>query len=192
MIKKLILLLLLAVPCVAMAQKGTDMSRYLAGKVPVENGMVKFEKTIAAPGKSQADIYKALVSYTEGLVKASEHKDHSRITSSEESTGVIAASMEEYMYFKRRAWESDFTHFLYQLVFKCSDGKFTATVQRISYIYDEDRNAANALIKAEDCITDEAALKSATKLRKSEGKFRMKTIDRVNEIFDGAAKAVIQ
>lgn len=190
MIKKLISLLLLIVPCIAMAQKSPDRSRYLTGKVPVENGMVKFEKTISAPGKSRAEIYTALLRYTEGLVKASEHQDHSRITSSEETNGLIAASMEEYMYFKRRAWETDYTHFLYQLVFKCSDGRFTATVQRISYVYDENRNAANAYIKAEDCITDAEALKSPTKLRKTEGKFRMKTIDRVDEIFDGAEKAV--
>lgn len=190
MIKKLIWLLLLSAPCTAAARVNADMSRYMAGKVPVENGMVKFTKTISAPGKTQAEIFDALVNYSKGLVGASEYKDRSRITSAEKNDGVIAVSMEENMYFKRRAWETDCTRFLYQLIFKCGDGRVMATIQRISYIYDEERNAANAYIKAENYITDAEAFKSPTKLRKAEGKFRMKTIDRVDEIFDGAVKAL--
>lgn len=188
--KKLLLLMLAMLPCFVMAEKKVNTKNYLAGKVPVVNGMVTFEKTIQAQGKTKAQIFDALTAYTNTLIEQSEHKDLSRITESNVSEGTLAASMEEYLYFKRRAWESDFTHFLYQLIFEVADGQFKATIRRISYVYDEDRNAANALYKAEDWITDEAALKDAKTLRKAEGKFRIKTIDRVNEIFGGAEQAV--
>lgn len=188
--KKLLLLVLAMLPCFVMAEKKVNTKNYLAGKVPVVDGMVTFEKTIQATGKTKAQIFSALTGYTNTLIEQSEHKDLSRITDSNEAEGTLAASMEEYLYFKRRAWESDFTHFLYQLVFQVSDGQFKATIRRISYVYDEDRNAANALFKAEDWITDEAALKDPKTLRKAEGKFRIKTIDRVNEIFAGAQQAV--
>ncbi|MBR4298034.1 MAG: hypothetical protein IKT82_07620, partial [Bacteroidaceae bacterium] len=76
------------------------------------------------------------------------------------------------------------------------DGKFTISMRRIRYIYDLTETPSteanpDVCFTAEKWITDAEALnKSQTKLLKIPGKFRRFTIDRKDEIFNGAAKAV--
>jgi hypothetical protein len=69
-------------------------------------------------------------------------------------------------------------------------------MRRIRYIYDLTETPSteahpDVCFSAEKWITDEEALnKKQTKLLKIPGKFRRFTIDRKDEIFNGAAKAV--
>ena len=78
---------------------------------------------------------------------------------------------------------------LYPLMAECSDNKVKVTIFRISYWYEEERDGGERF-KAEEWISDAAAInKAGTKLYPRSGKFRRKTIDRVEEIFDGARAA---
>ena len=175
----------------AIAQEN-NASKYLKGAVQVENGMVVFSKTYKASGKTKAQLYEALKDYIEKqVVEGENHLEQSRITELDKDNGTIVASMEEWLYFKKKAWVTNRTRFFYQLVAQADEGSFKIEVRRIYYIYDEGNPAnANTAYRAEDWITDAEALnKAGTKLTKMAGKFRKFTIDRKDELFRGAARA---
>ncbi len=170
-----------------------DLSKYLAGAVPLKNGLVEFSKTYKVEGKSKSELFVLLHEYTQKeIVEGENHLEQARITELDEENGVIAASVEEWLYFKKKAWSTDLTRFFYQLVYQIEDGQFTITMRRIHYIYEMGASPqAEEQFRAEEWITDEEALnKSQTKLTKIGGKFRRHTIDRKDEIFKGAAHAV--
>lgn len=182
--KKIVILLMLLVPTLIIGKRVIDYKNYLSGKVPVVNGMVTFEKSLNFSGMSKAQVFEKALQYVNGLVESSEHSDYSRITSQSADEGTIAASITEFMYFKKKKWETDFCHFRYQYLIQCSEGKADIKIQRLSYIYDEDRNSANANYQAEGWITDDYAIKTGGKILKKEpGKFRIATIDRIQQIF---------
>lgn len=188
--KKLILLLLAIMPLGCMAQQEDKTSKYLAGAVPVnEAGFVYFKKHYEVKGKSQADIYAALLQYTQkDIVEGADHLPQARITESDAGTGTIAANIEEYLYFKRKAWSMDRVRFYYQLIFQIKDSGFDVEMCNIRYLYDDISQAQT--YRAEQWITDKEALnKAGTKLLRIPGKFRRFTIDRKDAIFLGAAKA---
>ncbi len=187
--KKLLLFLFMLMPCAVMAQKTDDMSKYMAGAVPVnEAGFVYFKKSYKVPDKTKAEIVDSLKNYTlTKIVGGENHLSQSRITEVTPEEGVIAASMEENLYFRRSALVTHYVRFYYQLIYLVEDGKFTVEMRNLRYIYDD---LPDQLYRAEDWITDEEALnKDKTKLRKTPGKFRRATIDRKDEIFRGAAIA---
>ncbi len=170
-----------------------DLSKYLAGAVPLKDGLVEFSKTYKVEGKSKSELFALLHEYTQKeIVEGENHLEQARITELDEENGVIAASVEEWLYFKKKAWSTDLTRFFYQLVYQIEDGKFTITMRRIHYIYEMGASPqAVEQFRAEEWITDEEALnKSKTKLTKISGKFRRYTIDRKDEIFRGAARTV--
>jgi len=95
----------------------------------------------------------------------------------------LIGSYQEWMVFKSTALVLDRTRFLYHLIGECSDGEVKLSLTRIVYIYDEERDPQT--IVAEDWITDQYGLnKKQTKLARVSGKFRRKTIDRKDFIFE--------
>lgn len=192
--KKIFLILLLALPVAAAAQRGgtDDQSRYLEGAVPLKDGYVCFEKSYKVSGKTRAELFRLLKAYTqEQLVEGENHLEQARITEADSATGIIAASMEEWLYFKRKAWVTHRTRFFYQLVYRIEDGGFSIEMRRIHYLYEETEvPGITTTYHAEKWITDEEALnKDKTKLTRIGGKFRRFTIDRKDEIFTSAARA---
>lgn len=194
--KKVILLMMLLLPLACVAQRGKveTQQRYLAGAVPMVDGYVQFDKTYFVKNKDKATLMQELKDYVQQeLVDGPDQLPQARITEVSPDSGIIAASIEEYMYFKRTNWQIHRVRFYYQLVLRVEDGKFTATMRRLHYRYDPEVTAGefDDDRRAENWITDEAALtKNGTKLARISGKFRTFTIDRKNEIFRGAGKAV--
>lgn len=188
--KRIVTLLLLALPILAAAQ---DESRYLRGAVPVENGYVVFRQHFNCTGKTQEEIRLALVEYLkENVVKGPNALPQARFTDLGDSTGYIAASVEETLYFRRAALVTHSTRFYYQLVCTPQDGGFDIEMRRLHYLYEEAANAGQRVqdFPAEEWITDEEALNKKGKLTRLAGKkFRRFTIDRKDEIFQGAARA---
>ncbi len=187
--------ILLFIPTALFAQKdgGVDMSKYLAGAVPVKNGFVEFEKSYKVPGKTQGDIYTLLKDYVQSeLVEGPNHLEQARIVNADSLSGTVVADIEEELYFRKGAWRTDFTRFFYQIIATAKDGEFSIIMRRIHYLYDTgERPALNEPYRADEWITDEEALKdNGTKLTRIGGKFRRFTIDRKDEIFLGAARAV--
>lgn len=193
--KKVILLLMLLLPLACAAQRGKveTQQRYLAGAVPMVDGYVQFDKTYFVKNKDKATLMQELKGYVQKeLVDGPDQLPQARITEVSPDSGIIAASIEEYMYFKRTNWQIHRVRFYYQLVFRVENGKFTATMRRLHYRYDPEVTAGefDDDRRAEKWITDDAALtKNGTKLARVSGKFRAFTIDRKNEIFRGAGKA---
>jgi hypothetical protein len=183
-------LLLLALALPISAQTTDDMSKYLVGAVPVnEQGFVYFSRNYNAPDKSRQQLFTLLRDYTQQtLVEGADHLPQARITEADSVAGTVVASMEEYLYFKRKAWVMDRVRFYYQLIFRIEDGKFNVEMRNIRYIYDDVPD--QPVYRAEKWITDEEALnKAKTKMLKLPGKFRRFTIDRKDAIFRGAAQA---
>lgn len=188
--KKILLFLFMVVPVLAVAQKDEDLSKYMAGAVPVNSsGFVLFDRAYTVTGKSQLEIFRLLRDYVQTEIVGGENSlAQARITEADSTRGTVVASMEEYLYFKRKAWTMDRVRFYYQLVFFIEDGKFRVEMRNLHYLYDDVPQPSD--YRAENWITDEEALnKSKTKLLKVPGKFRRFTIDRKDAIFTGAARA---
>ena len=164
------------------AEKENPDQKYLLGAVPVVDGKVVFSKTIEAPGKSASQIYGILKQYMEKLTKES-NQIHSQLIVADDSKHELGGSYEEWLVFKKTLLQLDQTRFLYVLEANCSVGKADVTLSRIRYLYDENRTPQH--LKAEEWITDkEAVNKKGTKLLPITGKFRRKTIDRKDFLFN--------
>lgn len=162
-------------------QEGED-PKYLRGAVPVVDGKVVFSNTIEAPGKSATEIFKIVRTY---LLKMTKEKNqiNSRLVIDDAENHQVAGSYEEWLVFKSIAIYLDQTRLRYVLSVKCDDGKAEVTMCRIRYLYDEYRKPQDIL--AEGWITDDDAVnKKNTRLYPNSGKFRRKTIDRKDFIFN--------
>ena len=188
----IILFALCLFPFHAQAQKPVT-ERYAAGTVPVVDGFVRFDRTYSLQGQSRRQIAEIIKDFVQReLVDGPEQLPQARITEYDPETGTVAASIEEYMYFKRTNWQIHRVRFYYQFVAQVQDGQAQIELRRLHYRYDPEVTAGDFDDdrRAEDWITDEHALaKNGTKLARISGKFRTFTIDRKDEIFDHLAKA---
>ncbi len=164
--------------------KGTVDQKYLAGAVPEVNGKVLFETTIKAPGKTKAQIYDIVATELKKMTKEANQLEQSRIISEDpEGHGQIAGSYQEWLVFKNKPLVLDRTRLFYNLLATISDGELNLKMTRIYYLYEEERDAVT--YQAEEWITDRYGLnKKQTKLSRVSGKFRRKTIDRKDYIFN--------
>jgi len=189
--KKLLIAMMLTMPLAIAAQDNTweqvqvnsQDQKYLAGAVPEVDGHVVFTKTINAPGKSAKQIYELLRKDLQVMTKEPNQIEQSRLTLEDADNNRVVASFQEWLVFKNKPLNLDRTRFLYQIIADCKDGQADIKLNRIVYIYDEERDMTT--YKAEEWITDQYGLnKKKTKLARVSGKFRRKTIDRVDYIFN--------
>lgn len=183
---KKILLALFALLSITAGAKSDVDSKYLAGAVPEENGMVVFRKSFRVPGKSQQDVLAGVKDFVvNDLVGKGIEGLRTRVISDGQEGGLVVARVEEWMVFKNKPLYLDRTRFRYQLSAKVTGDKVQMEISQISYYYAEQTDGTNGeSYKAEEWITDQAAIaKSGKKLYPRSGKFRKKTIDRVEEIF---------
>lgn len=180
--------LMVILPCHA---QDYNSPKYLGGAVPTVNGFVVFSAQSEVPGRTKDEIFKALETYTKSLLQSEMSGTQCRITELTPEEGIIAASIEEELTFKRTNWVHDYARFFYQLVFEIKDGEYTATMRRIRYLYSPmDMTGIDNTMTAEDWITDKEAINRKGKLNKVGGrKFRYATINRKDEIFSQALKA---
>ena len=193
--KKLLMMVMMCLPMAVMAQNTWEMAeekegvaanpdqKYLAGAVPVVDGRVEFRATIQAPGKNARQVYDIVKAYMEKMTTEKNQFEQSRIVIDEPESGRVIGSYQEWLVFKSTALNLDRTRLFFNLVAECSDGKADITLTRIHYLYEEERDPQT--IKAEDWITDEQGLnRKKTKLARVSGKFRRKTIDRKDFLFN--------
>jgi colicin import membrane protein len=156
--------------------------KYLKGAVPEVDGHVVFSKHIEVPGKSAAQIYDIMLQYMERLTKTSNQID-SKIATADAQKHEIIGAYQEWLVFKKTALTLDRTRLFYVLHTQCSDGAVDIKLMRIRYLYEEERSPQR--LSAEEWITDkEAVNKKNTKLLPLSGKFRRKTIDRKDFLFN--------
>ena len=191
--KKLFLTLMMCLPMAMMAQntwempeQGTSVNpdqKYLVGAVPVVDGKVVFQTTIDAPGKSADQIADILRSYLTKMTKEPGQFEQSRIVIDDSVNHEIVGTYQEWLVFKSTALVLDRTRLMYNIIAKCDNGKADISMTRIYYLYEEERDPQT--FKAEEWITDEEGLtKNKKKLSRVSGKFRRKTIDRKDYLFN--------
>ena len=158
--------------------------KYLEGAVTTdENGKVVFEAEMEAPGKSAEQLYELLFDYMSGLTQDKEAIE-SRIALVNKDEHIIANLMDEWLVFNSSFISLDRTECKYNLIANISDGKIKMTINHIYYTYEEGRQTGFKL-PAEEVITDKVALsKKKNDLARIFGKFRKKTIDRKDQIFN--------
>lgn len=192
--KKIFFALMLCLPMIAMAgNKGQkiDKTPYLEGAVPEVNGTVTFQKSFRVPGKSQAEIYSVMKPFVEQLVNNSVPApgNYARIVM--DSKDTLVAKVCEFQVYKNKFLNLDRSRFRYTLAVIISNERVQMTMTGLNYYYREMENGEGGILyRAEEWINDANALnKSHTKLLPISGKFRIKTVDRANELFESAMDA---
>lgn len=195
--KKYLIAILLALPLVVSAQDNTwerievepvekdnPDAKYLAeNAVPMVDGKVVFQTVIKAPGKSADQIYEILKAQLEKMVKEPNQFDNSIVAIHDSVKHELAAVFHEWLVFKSTALSLDRTEFNFQMHVLCTNEQAEVSIMRISYDYDVDRKPIH--YSAEEWISDKYAVnKKRTKLYPISGKFRRKTIDRKDFIFN--------
>ena len=193
--KKLIFVMMMCLPMAASAQNTWEMptqannsdAKYLVGAVPVVDGKVTFKTTVEAPGKTADQVADIVRKYMKKMTTEPGQFEQSRIVLDDSLNHQIIGSYQEWLVFKSTALVLDRTRLFYNLIADCKDGKADITMTRFYYLYEEERDPQT--LKAEEWITDEEGLtKSKAKLSRVSGKFRRKTIDRKDYLFNKFAE----
>ena len=194
--KKLFIAILMAMPLIASAQDNTwerieqaqvvkenpDAKYLVDGAVPVVDGLVCWQTTINAPGKTAKQIYDILYKQMDKMVNEPNQIANSAIVQDDKEKYELGAIFHEWLVFKNSTLSFDRTQLNFQLMVKYADGKADVKISHITYDYDLERKPVH--YKAEEWITDKYAVnKKHTKLYPISAKFRRKTIDRKDFIF---------
>lgn len=165
--------------------------KYLEGGVPEVDGKVVFESTINAQGKSANAIYGAVLAHFTAFVKAEGQFPNSQVAIVSKDEHKIVVRPQEWLVFENKALSLDQTKMSYTIIAECKDGECKLSIFNIRYRYEEDR-PGGFVVSAEEWITDREALnKKKTGFAKGGvKKFRMKTIDRMEDIFNGVANVL--
>ena len=196
--KKILITLLVAMPLLAAAQDNTweriettpagstnpDAKYLVENAVPMVDGRVCWKTTIAAPGKSAQQVYDILLAQLNKMVnEENQLMERSKVAIQDQATHQLGATFHEWLVFKNTALSLDRTVLNFQLIVECSDGKADVQMTRVSYDYELERDPIH--YTAEEWISDKYAVnKKRTKLLKLSAKFRRKTIDRKDFIFN--------
>lgn len=195
--KKLLIAIIMLMPMLATAQDNTwerieqepvekenpDAKYLVKGIVPEVDGKVCFETNIKAPGKSADEIYRILLQQMEKMVKEPNQIANSIVAVKDSVNHELGAVFHEWLVFKNAALSLDRTQMNFQLLVSCKEGEVNVKMTRITYDYDTARKPQH--YSAEEWITDKYAVnKKGTKLYPISGKFRRKTIDRKDFIFN--------
>lgn len=157
-------------------------AKYLKGAVPEVNGKVVFSTSINAPGKTADEVFDIVKTYLVNMTGEKNQQAASLVVDNKEKH-ELGATFNEWLVFKSNSIMLDQTRMLYVLKVRCSDGKADIEMTNIRYVYDEARKAMR--YTAEEWITDKEALnKKGTRLLPVSAKFRRKTIDRKDFLFN--------
>ncbi len=188
--KKLFLTLLgLLVTTLSFARGVNELDpKYSKGAVPQdENGRVYFEYTAPIPAGMDADrCYEMLLNWAKGRF-AQPYAQAGRILNEDAATRRCIFHVDQVIVFKSTAFVADESKISYNFSIVVKDNSFTLKMTDIKYRYEEGREGGGKLFPAEDWITDKEAFnKRGTKFLKSTGKFRIKTIDLKDILFQKA------
>ena len=166
--------------------------KYGRGAVPEdENGNVYFTQTVKIPENISEDIcYEILMNWAKGRF-AQPYAQAGRILNEDSKTRRFIFHVDQMIVFKNTALVADESKISYNFSVAVKDGQFTMTMTDIKYRYEEGREGGGKAFPAEDWITDkEAYNRAGTKFLRSTGKFRIKTIDLKELLFQKATDSV--
>ena len=167
-------------------QSENTKAKYLRGAVPVVDGMVQWELNVDMPGKSAQEIYDIMYKCLDDLTKSEGQLEGSCITLVNKEEKTIVANIREWLTFTSNFLSLDRAKFQYSLIAQCTDGHMRMTMDRIGYRYNESSTKIKEVAyTAEKLITDDKAVnKKNTRLYPGSAKFRRKTIDRKDNLFE--------
>ena len=167
-------------------QSENTKAKYLRGAVPVVDGMVQWELNVDMPGKSAQEIYDIMYKCLDDLTKSEGQLEGSCITLVNKEEKTIVANIREWLTFTSNFLSLDRAKFQYTLIAQCTDGHMRMTMDRIGYRYNESSTKIKEVAyTAEKLITDDKAVnKKNTRLYPGSAKFRRKTIDRKDNLFE--------
>lgn len=166
--------------------------KYGKGAVPVdENGMVCFSQSFDMPaGMTEDQCYELLLNWAKGRF-ALPYANAGRILNEDAQAHRFIFHVDQMIHFKSTPLSADESKISYNYSVSVKDGKYTMKMTDIKYRYEEGREGGGKIFPAEDWITDkEAYNRKGTKFLKSTGKFRIKTIDLKDIMFQKAFEAV--
>lgn len=166
--------------------------KYGKGAVPEdESGRVYFTQTVQIPeGMSADQCYTLLLNWAKGRF-AMPYAQAGRILNEDADSRRYIFHVDQMLIFKRTAFVADESKISYNFSAAVKDNEFTMKMTDIKYRYEEGREGGGKIFPAEDWITDkEAYNRKGTKFLKSTGKFRIKTIDLKDILFQKATDAV--
>lgn len=179
-----------------------DRSVYMQGAVPDFNGKVVFNKHIEATGKSKGDLYKKMLQWASFRFNPEteygkwpnadyfKNTEYARVLKAEAENGLLKIQGNEDMIFTNKALAKDMAIASYILTLNCTDGGIDVEMSNISYTYSLSDTPER--IEAEDWITDKEAFNKKGQLSKGSGKFRVKTIDLKDRLFEEIEAAAKQ
>ncbi len=189
------------------AYKGqkSDMSFYAAkGAIPEEDGKVVFKDVISATGKSKEDIFNKLASwaslrYEPNSMMGDDYREpnfyknieYAKVKEANKQSGKIDCQGAEELIFSVKPLVKSFTQAFYLLNLSVSDGKVEFKLHTLAFNVDQGEGEF-VRMTAEEWITDAECLNKKGELRRANGKFRIKTIDLVNELKKEISEAINQ
>lgn len=155
--------------------------KYGIGAVPVVNGRVTFERDVNGLNADSQEVFaKAMKLVEKRFVKPTVLK--AKIVETDNEAGRIIVNAEEYITFRDKFFVLDRSRINYWLEISAKDNGYTMKMTRISYWYEEERDGGQKF-SAEEWITDEECFnEKQTRLLRSTGKFRVKTIDLIDNL----------
>ena len=191
--KSLLTIVCLLVSMFAFAKDNYEQNpKYGKGAVPEdEYGSVVFTHTAKIPDNMSEDVcYEILVNWAKGRF-AKPYAQAGRIISEDAGTRRFVFHVDQMIIFKSTAFVADESRITYNFSVAVKNGEFTMKMTDIKYRYEENREGGGKAFTAEDWITDKEAYNSrGTKFLKSTGKFRVKTIDLKDQLFQKATDAI--
>ena len=157
----------------------TDI-RYMAGAVPEVNGKVVLTRTVEVPaGLTQQEVMNLVDAWLVRCTKDERMHYNQRLPKAADNELQHSYSME--LTFSKSFLAHDFAELAYVLAVRYEGGQLIMEMSHINYKYNEN-NKLNKYT-AEEMIVDKYALnKKKTKLIFGFKKFRMKTIDLLDEL----------
>lgn len=179
--KRYIFILLTLLPMLTFAQE--DESKYLTGAITEVNGKVVFSKEINTPNLSQDQVYDTILRWAQSYFKTDDKTNWGRVLYTDKQKGEIACLGSEYIVFTDKALSLDRAKMNYLISIYSTQGKCKIEVSGIRYVYQSAGEGEKQT--AEETITDKYTLnKDKTKLSRGTKKFRIKTIDYMDNLFN--------
>jgi flavin reductase (DIM6/NTAB) family NADH-FMN oxidoreductase RutF len=179
-ISRFFVIMTACLPVMSFAQE--EEHKYLTGAVPEVEGKIVFTKVFDLTGADRNAIYDRACEWLNRRMEA--NGNNSRISYTDREEGQLVARGEEYLVFGSSAFSLDRAMMHYHLVVLCEPDKCEMRVERIRYSYEDTRYTA------EEQISDEVALnRKKTAVYRGNKKFRVKTVDYVEALFENAGMA---
>lgn len=163
------------------------------GVVPEIDGKVVFKDVISAPGKSKEAIFNSLKQWASLRYEANisrgaytdtdffKNIEYAKVKSADNASGTILCDGAEELIFSIKTLAKNYTQAFYTLTLKANDDNVEFRLDNLSFNIDEGEGRFSR-VTAEEWITDKESLNKKGKLARIPGKYRVKTVDLVDEL----------